>query len=437
MDKQIPIYFDTIILNSPAQEVSMNGGPDIGTGSRLKVAVFSKYANRNGSYITDEYAQHLIESATHGDTPIVGFFDPESQNWASHTGPTLANAYGYVEDFIGWEPLTDTDGVTRDYAVFSIVIFSKYYEEARKIQGQNQSMELDINTIKGDWADFDGVEYFVYTQGDMLGLCIIGTHEPCFSVSHFFSKEDNSYKTQYEKFAVLLSELKEKVKQAENNTTGGEHPMENFENQEITEETEVVEPVAADSPAEETPEKIVTNFEENGDSDVTVDTSITVDASVINLDTSIVAEETPAIKFEEEPAAPVEDNRVAELEQQLFAANERITELESLQQKIEELQTQNEQLQSTVTTYEAKINEYELARKNELIEKYEKVLTTEEIAPIREGVKDFSYDELEGKLAIMFAKQRLTDNDVPAEKVPLPEQPESQFALLMKKYRKK
>jgi hypothetical protein len=44
---------------------------------------------------------------------------------------------------------------------------------------------------------------------------------------------------------------------------------------------------------------------------------------------------------------------------------------------------------------------------------------------------------LEGKLAIMFAKQRLTDNDVPAEKVPLPEQPESQFALLMKKYRKK
>jgi len=118
--------------------------------------------------------------------------------------------------------------------------------------------------------------------------------------------------------------------------------MENFENQEITEATEVVEPVAADSPAEETPEKIVTNFEENGDSDVTVDTNITIDASVINLDTSIVAEETPAIKFEEEPAAPVEDNRVAELEQQLFAANERITELESLQQKIEELQTQNE-----------------------------------------------------------------------------------------------
>jgi len=44
----------------------------------------------------------LIASATRGDTPVVGFFDPESQTWASHTGPTLANAYGYVEGFNGW-----------------------------------------------------------------------------------------------------------------------------------------------------------------------------------------------------------------------------------------------------------------------------------------------------------------------------------------------
>ena len=134
MDKKIPIYFDTIILDSPIQEISLNGYGD-NVGNRLKVAVFTKYKNRNGSYITDAYADSLIESATRGDTPVVGFFDPESQSWASHTGPTLANGYGYIENFLGWEPLTDTDGITREYAVFSVVIFTKYYEEAKKIRG--------------------------------------------------------------------------------------------------------------------------------------------------------------------------------------------------------------------------------------------------------------------------------------------------------------
>jgi len=79
----------------------------------------------------------LIASATKGDTPVVGFFDPESKNWASHTGPTLASAYGYVEYFDGWQPFTDSDGQTRDYAVFSVVLFSRYFNEANFVVGQN------------------------------------------------------------------------------------------------------------------------------------------------------------------------------------------------------------------------------------------------------------------------------------------------------------
>ena len=221
MNKQIPIYFDTIILDSPIQEVSLNGYSD-DVGSRLQVAVFTKYGNRNGSYITDEYADSLIASATRGDTPVVGFFDPESQTWASHTGPTLANGYGYIESFIGWKPLQDTDGVTREYAVFSVVLFTKYYEEARKIRGQNQSMELNPETIDGKWIEIEGEEYFAYTKGDMLGLCVIGAHEPCFSVSTFFSKNDDSYRTQYQKFASLVADLKLHVDEQQNEEGGEE-----------------------------------------------------------------------------------------------------------------------------------------------------------------------------------------------------------------------
>ena len=56
-------------------------------------------------------------------------------------------------------------------------------------------MELDVNSITGDWANIDGEDYYVYTTARIIGLCIIGDHEPCFSVSSFFSKQDASYTT--------------------------------------------------------------------------------------------------------------------------------------------------------------------------------------------------------------------------------------------------
>ena len=184
MERKIPIYFDSVIIASPAQPI-MESKPELG---RLKVGVFTKYGNRNGSYITDEIAEMLIASAIRGDTPVVGFYDPESEGWAGHTGPLLASAYGYVENFEGWQPFTDTDGIEREYAVFSVVMFNKYFDEAKLVVGQHQSMELNRDTIQGDWAEIDNQEYFVYTQASIMGLCIIGEHEPCFSVSTFFAK---------------------------------------------------------------------------------------------------------------------------------------------------------------------------------------------------------------------------------------------------------
>ena len=226
MDKQVPIYFDSVVITAPTIPISSDK-PELG---RLKVGVFTKYGNRNGSYITDEVAEQLIASATVGNTPVVGFFDPESQSWAGHTGPLLASAYGYVECFEGWQPFTDTDGIEREYAVFSVVLFNEYFNEAQLVVGQHQSMELNRETIEGDWANIDDTEYFVYTKASIMGLCIIGDHEPCFSVSTFFSKEDDNYASQYEKFSSLLSGLKEQVEEAEFHQKGGEQPMDNLEN---------------------------------------------------------------------------------------------------------------------------------------------------------------------------------------------------------------
>ena len=431
MDKKIPIYFDTIILDSPIQEISLNGyGDDV--GNRLQVAVFTKYKNRNGSYITDEYAELLIASATRGDTPVVGFFDPESQTWATHTGPTLANGYGYIENFIGWKPLTDTDGVTRDYAVFSVVIFTKYYEEAKKIRGQNQSMELDPATITGDWVNFDGEDYFVYTKGDMLGLCVIGQHEPCFSVSTFFSKNDESYKSQYQKFSSLLANLKAQVEEAENTNKGGEQPMDKLENLEPEVQVEVEAPEAfqVEEQVDAEPET-----QENNESEAAEDT----------VTEEVETEEVKTEEVELEVAEPTEFEVLQEkfnelqesynsLQSEFEAANTKITELETANAELETLRAQIEELKSTVSTYEAKEVEVENERKNNLVEKFEKMLDAEEIEEFRSKLNDLSYEELQSNMSIAFANKQMTGGEV--KKVPLPETEQSQFALLMNKYRK-
>lgn len=423
MDKQIPVYFDTVVIASPTTPIS-GSNPELG---RLKVGVFTKYGNCNGSYITDKIADSLINSAIDGSTPIVGFYDPETNSWAGHTGPTLASAYGYVESFEGWQPFTDTDGVEREYAVFSVVLFNKYYKEANFIVGSHQSMELNRETIEGDWQDINGTEYFVYSRASIMGLCIIGSHEPCFSVSTFFEKLDNDYENQYAKFSSLLSGLKEIVEEAESKEKGGEHPMDNFENNVGTPAEEpVAEPVA----------------------DETVIEPVAEPEAPVEEPEAPAAEEPVA----EEPAAePVDfealqstiaelQNTNSELTTNYENAQTRIAELEQAladsQTAFENANTRIGELETAITEYAAEKAHIEEERKNQLIEKYEKLVDEEEITKVREEISNFSYSELESKLAISFANKQMAGAEGHVESIPLPEPPVNQFALLMEKYRK-
>lgn len=431
MNRQIPIYFDSVVVSSPFQGISETN-PNLG---RLKVRVFTRYGNRNGSYITDAVAEQLIKSATTGTTPVVGFFDPETQSWASHSGPTLANAYGYVESFLGWEPFEDTDGITREYSVFSVVLFTDYFEEANKIFGQYQSMELNPETISGDWTVINGQEYFVYTSAEMLGFCIIGEHEPCFSVSSFFSKNDDSYNFQYEKFSSLLFNLKAQVEEAEKANKGGEQQMNEFENQEMT---PVIEEVQVENPQTQEDNEMP-NFQASEESVAEVE-PITESNDEPTEEFTAEAESEPVEEASEEPsefeALQLQFN---ELQSNYETALARIKELEESQvnatAEMANLRAENEGLQTALSSYEKQVEEAENERKNVLIEKYEKVLDEEEIKPIKDVVKDFSYDELETKLAVKYANKHMAGSEE-VKKVPLPETPESQFATFMAKYRK-
>lgn len=437
MNRNIPYTFDCVPVSSLNPITS--GASNCENIGRMNVGVFTRYGNRNGSYITDQYADYLISTAP--DKPVVGFFDRESQDWQGHVGPTLASGYGYVDYFVGWQPFQDDDGVEREYAVFSVVLFSDYFEEARHILGKGQSMELDPNTIEGEWADIEGQEYFVYTTGKMAGFCILGdSKEPCFSASAFFEKEDTE-KTQFEKFSSLLFDLKAKVEEAEK---GGEHQMDENTIQETVVETPAEETVVIEESSEtveiQEPE---TTFEETE-----VEVEVSVEESETETESEIPAEEQPS-EFEalQNSFNELQENYTVlqtsynELQGQLEEANNRIAGFEADAENVRiehenQINALNEQLNAAnvrIQNYETAAAEAEEARKTELVSSYEKIISEEEIAPIKACITDFSYDELESKLAVTFSRNHLKTE---SKKVPLAEPEESAFAALIKKYKR-
>ena len=189
MKRKIPFRFDVSFEEGGLHPTS---DPELYEG---KVRVFYKYSNRNGSYITDEFAQKLAESAY--NKPVIGYYDVLQQDFLGHEGPEKAKAYGFViPGSLVWTDHLDEDGVTRSYATYNVLIWAKYWDEARKLFTKTQSMEIDPDTVQGEWRMIGDspFEEFVYTNGVMAGLCILGDMKtPCFEGAAFFSVDDDSY----------------------------------------------------------------------------------------------------------------------------------------------------------------------------------------------------------------------------------------------------
>ena len=157
--------------------------------SKARCRIFYKYENRNGTYITDEFAQKLISSLPY--TPVKGIYDNFDEDYTDHgLKRDLGRIYGIVPENpnFSWEKHLDEDEIEREDACCDVYIFTALYEEASQIVGKSQSMELYQPSIKGDWAIINGKKLFKFEDGCFLGLQILGDDvEPCFEGAAFFT----------------------------------------------------------------------------------------------------------------------------------------------------------------------------------------------------------------------------------------------------------
>ena len=178
------------------------------TISKGRCRIFYKHGNRNGTYITDEFAEKLLETIPYA--PVKGIYSEDDEDYTDHgMKRSEGRIYGIVpaNPNVTWELHLDDDGVEREYACVDVLIYTGLYREAGEIIGKGQSMELYSPSIKGDWKIINGQKFFVFSEGSFLGLQALGDSvEPCFEGAAFFSLYEDLKKmvAQIEKYNLNL-----------------------------------------------------------------------------------------------------------------------------------------------------------------------------------------------------------------------------------------
>ncbi|MBR4155403.1 MAG: hypothetical protein IKU01_01690 [Bacteroidales bacterium] len=183
------------------------------TISKARCRIFYTGLNRNGTFITEDFANSLLETIPYA--PVKGIY--KDSDYTDHgLERTQGRIYGVVPENpnLTWEEHLDEDGEIRRYACVDVLIYTSLYEEASEIVGKSQSMELFPSSIKGEWENIQGRRVFKYTAASFLGLQVLGDSvEPCFEGAAFFTL----YESLYQKYQDFLESQKEKGGQQEMN----------------------------------------------------------------------------------------------------------------------------------------------------------------------------------------------------------------------------
>ena len=394
--------------------------------SKCEIKVLYLGENRNHSYITKEVAADMAKTLR--GAPIVGYFREEKEDFADHGHRVilddegvkfecLTKPYGFVspDAQVWFQTFEDEDDfgnkVEREYLMTTGYLWTGQFEECQVAvtEGRPQSMELDEETLDGNWSTNvkTGMDFFIINDAIFSKLCILGDDvEPCFEgssvkapeVSTSFTKVDESFRnTLY----TMMQDLKFALE-------GGRN-MEEIENVVTNEESLVEEPIV-ETPVEETP--VAAEEETPVTEEVVEETPAEENVAV--------EEETPAteeIVEEEAQAEEVTENT----DETLDVINENDDNSEqSHSKKIEDSLERNFSLEDYLelkNKYEAlerentELVEFKMQVENEkkdaLINSFY-MLSDEDKAEVVNNKANYSLDEIEAKLSVICVRKKVS-----------------------------
>ena len=394
----------SITMNQPCELIDIQPMNPFISHCKIKVCYVGDTPNRNGSVITKEVAKQLANSLP--GSPIVGFYNNETGDFEEHnrkieiSGNQLkiedtTRPYGFVDmNAQAWFEDYLDDGIQHTYLVTEGWIWTGVYPESQRVidKGNNQSMELDTETLNGFWASDDNhkTEFFIINGAIMKKLCILGEDfEPCFEGANItnFSLNDD--------FNLKIYNLMKEVRELK----GGNCFVENTENVVVSEEPIVEEtPVVEEEPTTEFAASEEVAVEEV---EPTVEEEPTVEFTTEN-------EENPVVETTEEE---IQDNSV----------QFNLDDFHNLQQDYNDLETRFNELQSQYDTMQS---EYAILvkfkqtkdreEKQAMIDSFT-MLSDNDKEEVVNHIDEYSVQQIEEKLSVICVRNRLnlsesTDN---------------------------
>ena len=444
-----------IPLNFPIEVFNTEKVSDTLTKARLRI--FYLGANRNGSYISEEFAEKLIKTLPYA--PIKGIYDFDEEDYTDHGRKrSEGRIYGVVPENpnFEWVKHEDKDGVEREYATTDVILFTALYEEAEEIVGKAQSMELYSPSIKGDWFDLNGTTLYKYTEASFLGLQVLGeSAEPCFQGSAFFSLDT----LESQKLYILLTGIFDKLDQL---TIGRNIEMANEYNptfalsdsQKQDKIFQALNPevfrywvmdtydeyaIVFDMEKEEFLKVSYTKDDTNNT--VTVaDDMITVYAEYVTKE-----EQDALAKLRKQAQADTYTAVIEEFNSNVEKINELQIELDNKGQEISTLNTDKETFENKIIELENQVEEFsnykeevEKTEKEAVIAKYSERLSEEILDSYTAKLADFTVESLERELAYALVKsdESIFTKEETKGYVPKPNINPDRLTSLINKYKK-
>ena len=357
--------------------------------SKARLKIFYKGMNRNGSYINEEIAEKLI--STLPGTPVVGYYDSDKDDFLGHVSPESNRAYGFVPEEMNfkWEMFLDPDGVYRTYACTDIILWTGRYPIASKIVGKSHSMELNPDTVEGEWVEHDDEYYFEFTNAEFFGLCVLGEeYEPCFEGSSFYELHQQENNSSISKdLKEMFSLYKSTIDSAEENPTGG---------QEMEDEKLKPQDLDNDSVEEEVKDQ---------EEEVKEEENKPSETEEVKDESSEEGEEEETDEEENEEEESEETDEPEEEEEE----KEEVDFNSALAEKDKTIATLEAELKELREYKKAKVNE----EKEEVLNTYSNKLTEEEIADFRNKIEDYnSAVELKKDIAVCLLDKQSNEEKI-------------------------
>ena len=392
--------------------------------SKCEIKVLYTGLNRNKSFITKDVANKMAQSLP--GTPIVGEF--LTQDFGDHGEEDLVIdenglrfvkstvPYGFIptDAKIWWQNFLDCDGVEREYLLTEGYLWTGRYPETQRVisKGNGQSMELDRDSLVGEWTKSDNAEfeYFNIDEAFFSALCILGEDvEPCFEGANIgrpgllYSLDKDDFKSQ---LSAFMLDLKDAL-----NTQGG-IPMEDNKSLETPLAPEVeVEEVEV---VEETTEII-----EEVEVETTETESTDAEVEEFAKDDKKKKEEEEEQTSEEQPSNDKQEENTDEEDKKKKKKNYKLEEVEEyvqlskdfleLSTKYENLVKEYEAMKPVFEKFQAQENERVMAEKQEMINRFY-MLDEADLKEVKENIANFSLDEIESKLCVIAVRKKVNFN---------------------------